>query len=70
MYSRSKRTGYERNRRHEIQKDRKIDQVLRPWLEIKHKEVFDEFFVYFKQLDENNPTAKKISQKPMNLECL
>ena len=58
----TKRNVYERNRRMEIQEDRHIDQVLRPWLEVKYKEVFDEFFTYFKQLDENNPTAKNLTK--------
>jgi hypothetical protein len=62
MHSRPKRTEYERKRRHGIQKDRKIDQVLRPWLEAKYQKVYDEFFTYFKQLDERNPTAKNLTK--------
>jgi hypothetical protein len=49
--NKAKRNIYERNRRHKIKEDRHIDQVLRPWLEVKYQKVYDEFFTYFKQLD-------------------
>jgi hypothetical protein len=60
--SKTKRNKYERSRRFKIQKDRQIDQVLRPWLEIKYKEVFEEFFAFYKHLSENNPQAKNFTK--------
>jgi hypothetical protein len=58
----SKRTIYERTRRHRIRDERKIDLVLRPWLEAKHKDVYTEFFLYFNKLEENNPTAFNLTK--------
>jgi hypothetical protein len=60
--SKTKRNEYERSRCLKIQQDRQIDQVLRPWLEIKYREVFEEFFAFYKQLSENDPQAKNYTK--------
>ena len=45
MYAKNKKLAYERRRRQRIQQDRRIDQVLRPWLKHKHTDIFLQRFM-------------------------
>jgi hypothetical protein len=58
----SKRTIYERNRRHKLREERKIALVLKPWLEVACKDVYAEFFSYFNHLEKNNPAAFNLTK--------
>ena len=61
MASESVKAVYERARRKKHSGERRIYQVLYPWLRIMHPEVFMEFNNFFTQLAERNPRTKNLT---------
>ena len=61
MTSESVKAQYERARRRRHSDERRVYQVLFPWLKITRPEVFDEFDAFFNQLSERNPCTKNLT---------
>ena len=57
----SEKVVYEQLRRKRNADERKVYQVLYPWLQIKHPEVFAEFNDFFEQLKQKYPYTKNLS---------
>ena len=61
MASESVKAIYERARRKRNSNDRRVFQVLCPWLRVIHPEVFAEFGIFFGHLSEKNPHTKNLT---------
>jgi hypothetical protein len=55
------RALYERSRRKKLAEERRRYQILFPWLEIMHSEIFSQFDLFFRRLSERNPRIKNLT---------
>ena len=55
MFSKNRKIAYERARREKIWQERKLHQVLQPWVERKYPGIFMEFTTFFNKLQDKNP---------------
>ena len=55
------RAVYERQRRKKIAEQRRKYQILSPWLQNMHPEIFYQFNVFFDELSNRNPRTKNLS---------
>jgi hypothetical protein len=61
MTSKSEKTVYERVRHGKIMEERRLHQVLQPWMEMRYPQVFAEFMVFFNKLQDRNPRSKNLT---------
>ena len=60
--TRTERTAYCRQWRKITYNEKRFNKVLREYMEIKYKDIFNEYTDFYKSLDEVHPEAKDITK--------
>ena len=56
------REEYKKQWRQKNNKDKRFNKPLNEYLKLKHQDIYDEYCLFFKSLDEANPTAKDLTK--------